>query len=80
MSDRVKENVIEWLEGDRFATVTLSQKRFVNRVRQMSKTPENSVVIMHENDDGSILARIPLFAVHLFISGHKTGHREGVKG
>lgn len=78
MIDRMKENVIEWIEGSRTATCTFSQKRFVNRIRKMSKTPEYSVEILHENEDGSIIARIPLKAVHVFISAHKTPNREGV--
>lgn len=65
--DRSKENVIEWIEGDKTATCSFSQKRFINRIRKMSRTPESSVKILAENPDGSILAKIPLSAVHLYV-------------
>lgn len=35
MRDRVKENVIEWIENDKFALCTFSQKKFVNRVYKL---------------------------------------------
>lgn len=79
MIDRMKENVIEWIEGSRTATCTFSQKRFVNRIRKMSKTPGNSVEILHENEDGSIIARIPLKAIHIYIMASKTSEFAGVQ-
>lgn len=63
----LKENVIEWLVGDRDVMCTLSQKKYVNRVLAMAKKHPERVEIIHENDDGSILARLPLAAVHLTI-------------
>lgn len=63
----LKENCIEWLAGDDKALCTLTQKKFINKVRRMAKKRDDSVEILAENEDGSILARIPLRAVHLTI-------------
>ena len=59
MSDRVKENVIEWIEGDKVASFTFSQKRFINRVRKLAEKYGDDVCILRENADGSIFGHIP---------------------
>ena len=56
----IKENVIEWITGDNRVTVSLTQKRFINRVKR-------AVEIVAENADGSICAHLPLKALHLTI-------------
>ena len=66
------ENMIEWLTGDDTLTVSLTQKRFINRVRKLSKA-NDAVQIVAENADGSICAHLPIKALHLFISGPNTG-------
>ena len=76
--DRCKENVIEWIEGDKTAFCTFSQKRFVNRIKRMSATHGKAVTILAENEDGSIMARIPLSAIHITIYSPKTGSFAGV--
>ena len=63
------ENCIEWLTGDKTVTCTITQKRFINRIRRMSETHGKLVEILAENPDGSILAKIPLRAIHLTIYG-----------
>lgn len=65
---RVKENVIEWIDGDQEATCTFSQKKFVNRVLRMSEKSGSPVKILAKNQDGSILARVPLSAIHIYVS------------
>ena len=70
--DRVIENCIEWLDGDKCVLCTLSQKRFINRVKKMLSKGAPLVEILHENDDGSILAKIPLKYVHLTYYAPKT--------
>ena len=55
----LKENVIEWLLNDKTATVTLTQGRFITKVKELaSKYPED-VKITRTNTDGSIVACIP---------------------
>lgn len=71
--DRVKENVIEWLDGDQTVTCTFSQKKFVNRIKRMAENHASSVKILAENHDGSILASIPLSAIHITIYSPKNG-------
>lgn len=66
--NRVKENVIEWLEGSETATCTFSQKRFVNRMLKLSEKDGSPVKILAKNPDGSIMAKIPLSMVHLYVS------------
>lgn len=54
-----KENVIEWINGQDRVTVTLSQGKYINKVKTLAaKTDE--VQILAENDDGSIYAHLPL--------------------
>lgn len=59
------ENVIEWLTGQDEATVTFTQKKFINRIMQMNK--KGYVTKLIQNEDGSICAHIPLKAIHLFV-------------
>ena len=77
--DRTNENSIEWYTGNNTCTVSVSQKKFVNRIRRMAEKHAPLVEILAENPDGSILAHIPLRAVHLTIYGQKTGTFEGVE-
>ena len=67
MADRCVENVIEWATGDDEAYCTFSQKRFVNRIRKLSEKHAEHIKILAENEDGSVLARIPHRAIHLTI-------------
>ena len=63
----IKENVIEWITGDNRVTVSLTQKRFINRVKRLAEKHGEAVEIVAENADGSICARLPLKALHLTI-------------
>ena len=76
--DRLQENLIEWMTGQDTVTVTFSQKKYVNRIKRMSKKYPEKVIIEAENDDGSITAKIPLKAVHLTLYESKNnGFIEG---
>lgn len=59
MTDTVKENNIEWLTGQRTATVTLSQPKHINKVKSLAEKYED-VKIVYTNKDGSIVAKLPL--------------------
>ncbi len=65
MSDRVKENVIEWIEGDKVASFTFSQKRFINRVKKLCEKYGDDVEILGENPDGSVFGHISLRGIQL---------------
>jgi hypothetical protein len=78
MAGRCIENVIEWISGEETALCTFSQKRYANRIRRLSEKYAELVEIIAENEDGSILARIPLSAIHITIYTPKTGGFAGV--
>ena len=71
--DRLQENLIEWMTGSKTATVTFSQKKYVNRIKRLAEKHPESVIIEAENEDGSITAHIPIKAVHLTIYESKNG-------
>lgn len=54
------ENVIEFFKGCDRAGITLSQPRYVNRVKKLAERYPDEVVILAENKDGSIYARMPV--------------------
>ena len=61
------ENAIEWIRNSDTATVTFSQKRYVNKIEKLAKRFPDKVKIIHRNSDGSILAHIPVRAIKLQI-------------
>lgn len=68
-----KDNVIEWLTGDKTARVTFTQQKYIHRIEKMAKKHGGAVKILYKNKDGSVYAEIPLSAVHLTIYGANTG-------
>ena len=73
MPTELKENCIEWYTGENIATVSLSQKRYITRLRRIAEKCPQCVEIIAENADGSITARISLACVHLTKFGSKNG-------
>ena len=62
-----QENVIEFLKNSDTMTVTFSQGRFVSKVRELSEKFPDAVKIVAENADGSVVAHLPVSALHLSI-------------
>ena len=62
-----RENVIEFIRGDKQMTVTFSQRRFITKVKKMAEKYPNEVTIVAENEDGSICAHMPIKALQLSI-------------
>lgn len=58
--DRCMENVIEFIENEKRATVTFSQGRFKSRIRKLAAEHPEECQIVKENKDGSLLAYIPV--------------------
>lgn len=58
------ENVLEWITGDKTATVTLSQKRLISRVEKLAQEHPEEVQIVHRNRT-SIVAHIPAAYIKL---------------
>lgn len=55
-----RENAIEWLNGQDRILVTLSQQRYINRVKEYAEKYPDEVQIQYVNEDGTILASMPL--------------------
>jgi hypothetical protein len=57
-SINTNENVIEWINGDKEAAITASQKKVINKLRKLhEENPEEVVLIT--NQDGSVFAKVP---------------------
>lgn len=57
--DSVNECVIEWLKGEKTATVTMpSNTRMKSKIVKLAE--KDSAVTYIENKDGSILAHVPV--------------------
>lgn len=69
----MRENSIEWLNGDDTMTVSLSQRRLISRVKKMAAKYPDMAEIVAENEDGSIMAHVSIKALHLTIYGRKNG-------
>lgn len=54
------ENVIEWIKDEKRATLTLSQRRTISRVKQLAEQYPDQCQIVAENKDGSICAHVPV--------------------
>lgn len=50
----MRENCIEWLNGQDRVTVTLSQGRLINKVKKLAEK-YREVEIVKENEDGTLL-------------------------
>lgn len=60
MQGDVKENAIEWYTGQRTITVTINQEKYKNKILKLAETHADQVKIVKVNDDGTILAKLPL--------------------
>ena len=58
--NRCMENVIEFIENEKRATVTFSQGRFKSIIRKLAAEHPEECQIMKENKDGSICAHVPV--------------------
>ena len=55
-----RENAIEWYTGQDTITISLTQKRLINKVLKLNELYPEEVRILKINDDGSLYAHIPL--------------------
>lgn len=69
--DELKENVIEWVTGDKYIACTFTQKKYISKVRKIALQMPELVPIFHENDDGSIFCRLPIKALKLSVITRK---------
>lgn len=57
--ERSNENVIEFLNSEENALLTLSKQKYINRVKRLKESHPNEVHV-YENADGTIFARVPV--------------------
>ncbi len=58
--DNCIENVIEWIRDEKRATLSLSQRRTISRVKQLAEQYPEECQIVAENKDGSVCAHVPV--------------------
>lgn len=58
--DNNNENCIEFLSGERTATVSFTNRKHINRMKKLHEERHEEFKYFKENDDGSICAKIPL--------------------
>ena len=56
----MRENCIEWIEGDSRITITTYHRKFINKLKAISEEKPEEVEIIKENKDGSICVHVPL--------------------
>lgn len=54
-----RENVLEFLSGQKTITVSFCQEKWINKVKKLKENYPNDVEIIAENEDGSICAKLP---------------------
>lgn len=54
------ENVIEFLKDQDTATITLSQGRYISRVKKLAAEHPYECKILIQNKDGSVMAHVPV--------------------
>lgn len=54
------ENMIEFVTGRRSAVVTFTNRKHINRIKQIYEERAEEFKYFHENEDGSVCANIPL--------------------
>ena len=72
----IDENVIQWLNGEKYITCTFTQKKYINKVRKIAARTPEFVLDLIENSDGSIYCRLPLKALKLSIIVRKEATNE----
>lgn len=61
------ENCIEWLTGQHIIICTISQGKYISKIKKLAEKYPKKVKILAENKDGTILAKLPLKALKLNI-------------
>lgn len=60
MDEINKENVIEFLSGQQYATVTFTNRRHINRIKSIYEERKDEFKYLVQNNDGSICAKLPM--------------------
>ena len=54
------ENMVEFISGSRTATVSFTNRKHINRIKNIYEERKDDFKYFRENPDGSICAKIPL--------------------
>ena len=54
------ENCIKWIRDEERATLSLTQRRIISRVKKLAVDHPKECQIVAENKDGSICAHVPV--------------------
>ena len=54
------ENMVEFISGARTATVSFTNRKHINRIKNIYEERKDDFKYFRENHDGSICAKIPL--------------------
>ena len=65
-SNYSRENVIGWYKDSEIVTVTFSQGRYISKIKKLAEKYPDDVKVL-ENSDGTILAYVPVKAIHISI-------------
>lgn len=68
------ENMVEWITGQHYCTITLTTTKYVNRIKKIYEERKDEFKYFTENEDGSICAKFPLKWLK-FNPGSKPGTR-----
>lgn len=55
---RFSENAIEWLSGERYATITVSQRKWIELIKTIARAKKLKKITV--NTDGTVTAKVPL--------------------
>ena len=55
----LRENVIEWIDGMDTVSVTVTQRKYINKIKKLAQK-HDEVDIVKENEDGTLFAHVPL--------------------
>ena len=55
----MNENVIEWITGDDEIALTLTQRKYINKVKKLAEELDPPLLYI-ENEDGSVFCHLPL--------------------
>ncbi len=73
--DTTVECAIEWITNNQIATVTFpNRSRYCSKIKKLNKLYPDEVIIKHINQDGSIVATLPV--KYIKISHPKSVKRE----
>lgn len=58
--EKNKENVIEFLTGEHYCSVTFTSRTHINRIKEIHRSHEDEFREFYVNADGSVYAKFPL--------------------